>query len=74
MNYFIFCFIGFILGYSVSIFIRLFHYSYGNIDVDPITNQCRVHLNPIDLGNKKIKRVILKVNHDITLTREEQVL
>lgn len=67
-------FLSFIFGCIFQIIWNLRHHGYGYIDVDPRTEQCRVHLNPNDLGNKSIKKVILKVNHDAVITREEQVL
>lgn len=64
----------FLLGCIFQILWSLRYYGYGNIDVDPQTQQCRVHLNPNDLGNPKIKKVILRVNHNISITREEHTL
>lgn len=67
-------FLSFIIGCIFQILWNLRYYGYGQIDVDSNTNQCRVHLNPNDLGNRKIKKVILKVNHDVKISREEQSL
>lgn len=67
-------FISFLVGCIFQVLWNLRYYGYGYIDVDPNTEQCRVHLNPNDLGNKKIKKVILKVNHDINISREDHVL
>lgn len=67
-------FLSFIFGCIFQIIWNLRYHGYGYIDVDPRTEQCRVRLNSNDLGNKSIKKVILKVNHDAVITREEQVL
>lgn len=67
-------FFGFIIGCIFQIIYNLKYYGYGYIDVDSRTEQVRVHLNPNDLGNKKIKKVILRVNHDAQISREEHLL
>lgn len=66
--------LSFIFGCVFQIIYSLRYYGYGNIDVDSETQQCRVHLNPADLGNSKIKKVILRVNHNVSITREEHTL
>lgn len=67
-------FLSFIFGCIFQIIWKLRYHGYGYIDIDPRTEQCRIHLNSNDLENKSIKKVILKVNHDAVITREEQVL
>lgn len=64
----------FVIGCIVQTLWNLRYHGYGCIDVDPVTEQCRVHLNPNDLGNKNIKKVILKVNHDVNISREDHSL
>lgn len=71
-------FLYFCLGYftyfmSITIY-KIIHYTSGHIDVDPKTEQCRVHLDSADLSNRKIKKVILNVNHDQNISREEHTL
>lgn len=71
-------FLYFCLGYftyfmSITIY-KIIHYTSGHIDVDPKTEQCRVHLNSADLSNSNIKKVILKVNHNADISREEHTL
>lgn len=66
--------LSFIIGCIFQIIWNLRYYGYGTIDVDPQTQQVRVHLNSNDLGNKRIKKVIFRVNHDVSITREEHTL
>lgn len=67
-------FAGVLVGGILQILRQCTYQRGGFIDVDPHTEQCLVHLDPNDLNNKKIKKVILTVNHDRKISREDQGL
>ncbi len=64
----------FIVGFIIGFIINYKKTAYGYIDVDPHTEQVRIHLNPGDLNHKRLKRVVLKVNHDKHISREDHLL
>lgn len=66
--------LGYLVYFIFSTIYKIIHYASGHVDVDPNTEQCRVHLNPADLSNKKIKKVILKINHNQDISREDHSL
>ena len=71
-------FILFLLGVAVGISWTIWFEGrkkiQGFIDVDHDTDQCIVRMTSEDLRNRKRKKAIFYINHDATISREEQTL
>ena len=46
----------------------------GIIEIDHHTEQCKVHITSADLSDRKTKKAIFLINHDVKISREEQML
>lgn len=71
---FIFLIVGFTFGF---IFFKIYNRRteiHGSIDVDNITGLGRVRLTSVKISDPHIKYAILKVNHDVDISRDEQAL
>lgn len=47
---------------------------YGVIDVDHQNELCKVHITSAELSDRRSKKAVFKINHDVVLSREEQIL
>ena len=66
---------GLIFGIAAVTIHKMLTQAYGHVDVDPRTNQCKIHLDAADLSEKRYKYLVLKINHNVKIeTREEDVL
>lgn len=61
---------GFIVGFSFSKSKKI----HGIIDVDHKNQSCSIRVTTDDLVNRKNKKAVFLINHDATLSREEQIL
>lgn len=60
---------GVIFGIILANIFRLKKKSLGTLDIDYKNELATLHLNGLDLTSRKIKRVILKVNHNADLSQ-----
>lgn len=65
---------GFIGGFSFAMMYDMLHKTYGVIEVDHKTNSCRVRMTSNDLSNRKNKKAVFKIDHDVIFSRDEQSL
>ena len=65
---------GMILGVLLITILALKDKTHGYIDVDHETQQCRFHITSADLSDRRTKKAIFKINHDVKISREEQSL
>lgn len=66
--------LGAITGFIISIIFKTRSKTYGVIEVDHNTQQCKFRITSADLSNRGTKKAIFKVNHDVQISREEQIL
>ena len=60
---------GIICGIVLANVFRLPKKSLGTLDIDHKNELATLHLDGLDLTSRKIKRVILKVNHNADLSQ-----
>ena len=48
--------------------------THGVIEVDHNTEMCKVRITSSDLSDRKTKKAIFVVNHDVKISRDEQSL
>lgn len=65
---------GAIIGIFVVMLLAMNDKTHGVIDVDHNTQQCKVRITSADLSDRKTKKAVFKVNHDVKISREEQIL
>lgn len=70
----IFGILGGILGATITNLVYKHIYVAGLIEVDDRSNLCKVHVTSTELANKKTKKVLFNVVHNVDLSREEQIL
>ena len=71
---FIFLAIGFALGCIVTLLINSRCKIYGVIEVDHNTEQCRFRITSDELSDRRSKKAVFVINHDVEISREEQGL
>lgn len=71
---FIFLTIGITLGIIATLWVRKNERIHGVVDVDHSTEQCVFHITSDQLANRKKKIAVFYINHDATISREEQGL
>lgn len=47
---------------------------YGVIDIDHNTELCKFHISSDELGNRRNTKAIFIINHEASISREEQSL
>lgn len=71
----IFLLISFILGFTISFIFKQKNKIYGTIDIEDETGLCRFRIDKTNnLTEPTIKYAVFKVNHNINISRDEQVL
>lgn len=69
------CFVGgAAIGSILSIIFRKRDETYGIIDVDHNTEQCKIHITSKELSNRKNKKAVFMINHDAYISRDEHIL
>lgn len=71
---FIFLAIGFALGCITVLLINSRCKIYGVIEVDHNTEQCRFRISSDELSNRRSKKAVFEIKHDVEVSREEQGL
>lgn len=61
---------GFIIGFVINNSKKI----HGIIDVDHKNQACSIRVTSEDLINRKNKKAVFLINHEATLSREEQIL
>ena len=74
--WFIFLFIGFIIGVTCSLIFKPKDNTkiYGQIDVEESSGLCRIRIADDGLMDPKVKQAIFEVKHDALISRDEQGL
>lgn len=65
---------GFISGILWQIISDNRYKTYGIIDIDHNTAQCKIHITSEELANRKTKKAIFTINHDAIISRSKQRL
>lgn len=65
---------GVLVGFIFTVLIRDNTKTYGIMLVDHKNELCKVHITSEDLLKSRVKKVILKIDHNADLSREEQGL
>lgn len=71
---FIFLTIGFALGCTITLLINSRCKIHGFVEVDHNTRECKFHLSSGELSDRKSKKIVFEVRHDVEVSREEQGL
>ena len=71
----IFLVIGIIFGFAISFIFKRKNKIYGTIDIENETGLCRFRIDKTNnLTEPTIKYAVFKVNHNVNISRDEQVL
>lgn len=65
---------GIIIGLCISKIIQNLTTEVGTIDVDHVTNLCKLNVTSDQINKLSTKRVVFTVNHNAEISREEQGL
>lgn len=68
----LFLIIGLIGGFGVAKLFKRSEKTFGIIDVDTNTGMCRVRITSEELGDPNKKHAIFIINHDASISRDEQ--
>lgn len=63
-HYIINMIVGILIGFVITRIWVGMHMTWGYIAVDQTTQQVRLHLNPADFKNGKVKKIVLTVTYD----------